>query len=368
MTRKAFLSQLEQGLSGLKPEMVREILADYEEYFNDALADGRDEAEVVAALGSPQKLARELKAQTHYKQWQEHRSFTNLSRVMASIAGLGVLNFVLALPFMIYLLFLTIGYIVSVSFLLAGLTVVLAWASHGVFGWPHIGSVDSGWYIGKLGDRGAEMAWRSDKDDHAGQVWMDGGRLRLNPDEGDRFELKTGQGETLLVSKLRGKLRVDASQPAVREMAQVDGQEVNLNDTAIRELTLHEESGDVFTARVDKEQGLVRVMGDTGGTELKFNASGPKGSLSIKDGDSSLEITESKIALKDGMDHIQIDALPGLSVGMSVLVVGLVLLLGGALGLVFCVWLTRLTWRVLVAYVKYQIELVSGKERESAAA
>ncbi|POZ62464.1 HAAS signaling domain-containing protein [Chromobacterium alticapitis] len=368
MIRKAFLSQLEQGLAGLRPETVREILADYEEYFNDALADGRDEAEVVAALGSPQKLARELKAQTHYKQWQEHRSFSNLSRVVVSIAGLGVLNFVLALPFMIYLLFLTIGYIVSVSFLLAGLTVVLAWGSHGLFGWPQFSSDGSGWYIGKHGDRGAEMAWSSDRADHEGQVWIDEGRLRLNPDEGDRFELRTRQGDALLVAKKRGKLLIDASQPATRELVQVDGGEASINGSAIRELTLHEDSGDVFTARVDDDKRLVRLEASSGGSELKFAASGPKGSLSMKDGDSSLEITESKIALKDGMDHIQIDALPGLSLGMSVLVVGLMLLLGGALGLVFCVWLTRLTWRALVVYVKYQIELVSGKDRENAAA
>ncbi|MBM2885085.1 DUF1700 domain-containing protein [Chromobacterium phragmitis] len=368
MTRKEFLRQLELGLSGLRPETVKEILADYEEYFNDALADGRDEAEVVAALGSPHKLARELKAQTHYRQWQEHRSFTNLSRVVVSIAGLGVLNFVLALPFMIYLLFLTVGYIVSVSLLLGGLVVVVAWGSHGLFGWPQFTSDGSGWYIGRHGDHGAEMAWRSDKDDHAEQVWIDQGRLMLNPDDGDRFELKTRQGDALLVFKQQGKLQVDASQPAVRQLARIDEHEVSVDGREIRELTLREDSGDVFTARVDDNSRLVKLDASAGGAALKFEASGAKGSISLKDGDSALEISESRIALKDGTDHIQIDALPGLSVGMSALVVGLGLLAAGALGLLFCVWLTRLTWRALVAYVKYQIELVSGKDRENAAA
>ncbi|AUH49766.1 hypothetical protein CXB49_02405 [Chromobacterium sp. ATCC 53434] len=369
MTRKDFLRQLEQGLSGLKPEMVREILADYDEYFNDAQADGRDEAEVVAALGSPQKLARELKAQSHYRQWQEHRSFANLSRVVASIAGLGVLNFFLAIPFLAYLLLLTTGYIVSVSFLIAGLVVVASWGSHSLFGWPQFTSDGSGWYIGRYGDNGAEMAWRSEAGDHAGQVWINDGLLMLSPDDGDRFELKTRQGQSLLVSKSDDKLLVDASQPAVRQLVSIRDGEVSIRGEAIRELKLKEESGDVFTARIDDGDRLVRMdASSAGGTVLKLVASGPNGNISLKDGDSTLEISERSIALKDGMDHIQIDALPGLSVGMSALVVGLLLLLGGALGLVFSVWLTRLTWRALVAYVKYQIELVSGNSGDSAAA
>ncbi|WP_052942292.1 DUF1700 domain-containing protein [Chromobacterium violaceum] len=369
MTRKEFLKQLEHALSGLRPEAAREILADYDEYFNDALADGRDEAEVVEALGSPQKLARELKAQTHYRQWQEHRSFANLSRVVMSIAGLGVLNFVLAIPFLVYLLFLTIGYIASIGFLMAGLAVVLAWGSHSLFGWPQFTSDGSGWYIGRYGDNGAEMAWRSDRSDHAEQVWIDNGLLVLRPDDGDRFELRTRQGEPLLVSRSDDKLTVDASQPAVRQLVRIRDDEVSIDGSAIRELKLKEESGDVFTARVDDGSRLVRVdASSAGGTVLKLVASGPSGSISLKDGDSTLEISERSIELKDGMDHIQIDALPGLSVGMSALVVGLLLLLGGSLGLVFCVWLTRLTWRALVAYVKYQIELVSGKVGENAEA
>ncbi|UTH72317.1 HAAS domain-containing protein [Chromobacterium sp. IIBBL 290-4] len=368
MTRKAFLSQLEQGLSGLRPETVREILADYEEYFNDALADGRDEAEVVAALGSPQKLARELRAQTHYKQWQEHRSFSNLSRVIASIAGLGVLNFILALPFMIYLIFLSVGYIVSVSFLFSGLVVVLAWGSHGLFGWPQLSDDGSGWYIGSHGDHGAQMAWRSDMEDHAGQVRIDDGLLKLEPDEGDRIELQTVQGDTLLISKKHDKLTVDASQPTTRQLAQIADGEVRINGGAIQALTLKESSGDVFTAKVDGERRLVRMNASSSTAEVKLEASAGKNSFAVKDGDSALEITDHKIALKDGMDHIQIEALPGLSIGMSALVVGLGLLAAGALGLLFSVWLTRLTWRALVAYVKYQIELVSGKTRDSAAA
>ncbi|AXE34511.1 DUF1700 domain-containing protein [Chromobacterium phragmitis] len=363
MTRKEFLSQLERGLSGLKPDAVREILADYEEYFNDAQADGRDEAEVVEALGNPQKLARELKAQSHYRQWQEHRSFSNLSRVMASIAGLGVLNFVLAIPFLIYLMFLTIGYIVSVSFLLAGLATVLAWGSNSLFGWPEFSSksLDIGGY-----SHAGHGAWDGEAADE--QWRIDGGRLVLDPDSGSRIQLITRQGDAILIRRDGDKLTVEASQPAARQLAQQVDDEISVNAGSVAELVYTGRDGAGATLKVDGKGGLTRLQASGGGQEVKISASGPHGLTVLKDGDSVLEISESKVMVKDGDSLLHIEALPGMSVGMSAAVVGLCLLLGGALGLVFCVWLTRLTWRALVAYVKYQIELVSGKDRDNAAA
>jgi hypothetical protein len=37
------------------------------------------------------------------------------------------------------------------------------------------------------------------------------------------------------------------------------------------------------------------------------------------------------------------------------------MLVGGALGLWLCVWLTRITWRGLVRYVRRQAELISAR-------
>ncbi|MBW7567983.1 DUF1700 domain-containing protein [Chromobacterium subtsugae] len=365
MTRKDFLQQLERALSGQRPEMVREILSDYEEYFNDALADGRDEADVVAALGSPQKLARELKAQNHYRQWEQHRSFGNLSRVVASIAGLGVLNFFLAIPFMVYLMFLTIGYVVSVSFLVAGLAVVLGWGSHSLFGWPEF-SVDSL----DIGHRGAPglVDVKADDGSASGEFRIEHGRLVLEPDSGSTIRLTTRQGDPIVVSRNGDSLKVDASQPARLLLQQTDDDEVSINSHAVAALAYSGSGGDQAAFRVDDNGRLTSLQASAGGQEVKIEASGPHGLTVLKDGNSVLEISEKKITVKDGISFVHLDALPGMSVGMSAAIVGLGLLLAGALGLVFCVWLTRLTWRVLVSYVKYQIELVSGKDRENAAA
>ena len=134
MKQEVFIEALRQELSSLPKPAVDEIIADYREYIGDALAAGRREEEVIAALGDPVKLARELKAQASYRQWQDRRSFGNLIRVIMSISALGLLNVLLLIPFMVYLALLTAGYAVSVGLTIAGLVGVIALSGHHFFG------------------------------------------------------------------------------------------------------------------------------------------------------------------------------------------------------------------------------------------
>ena len=101
MKQEHFMQTLRNELRSLPKHEVDEIVADYREYIGDAIAAGRNEEEVIAALGDPFKLARELRAQAKYRQWENHRSLSNLMRVVISIAGLGVMNFLLFFPFLI---------------------------------------------------------------------------------------------------------------------------------------------------------------------------------------------------------------------------------------------------------------------------
>ncbi|MCW3481414.1 DUF1700 domain-containing protein [Neisseriaceae bacterium JH1-16] len=138
MNQQTFMQQLEAALAGLPAAERGEILADYAEYFGDALADGRSEEEVAASLGDPQRLARELQAKAKLQAWESRRSVGNLFGVIGALAGLGVLNFVLAIPFMIYLWFLTIGCVVSGVLLFAGVVLTGLWVSNSLFDWPVI--------------------------------------------------------------------------------------------------------------------------------------------------------------------------------------------------------------------------------------
>ena len=61
MTRQEFLAALERGLGRLPAEQRAEILADYDSYFAEGAAAGRDEHSVAESLGHPARLAAELR-------------------------------------------------------------------------------------------------------------------------------------------------------------------------------------------------------------------------------------------------------------------------------------------------------------------
>jgi uncharacterized membrane protein len=71
MTRADFMARLRRGLSALSANAQSEITADYEAHFSDAAAAGRSEEEAAAALGDPDRLARELRAEYGLKAWED---------------------------------------------------------------------------------------------------------------------------------------------------------------------------------------------------------------------------------------------------------------------------------------------------------
>ncbi|MGT2438108.1 DUF1700 domain-containing protein [Bradyrhizobium betae] len=80
MSRDDFLHILADGLAGLPAAEIDDILTDYAAHFEEARASGRTEQEVAAALGDPKRLARELRAETGLRRWENHHSFRNLHR------------------------------------------------------------------------------------------------------------------------------------------------------------------------------------------------------------------------------------------------------------------------------------------------
>ena len=98
MNRDAFLCILSDGLEGLPAREVDDILADYVAYFDEAHASGRTEAEVAAALGDPRRLARELRAESGLRRWENHRSLGNSATVLLAIGGLAAVDILFLLP------------------------------------------------------------------------------------------------------------------------------------------------------------------------------------------------------------------------------------------------------------------------------
>jgi uncharacterized membrane protein len=98
MTRQAFMARLLEGLRGLPPMAQAEIVADYNNHFNEGAAAGRSEADVAEGLGDPSRLARELRAEAGLKRWELERSASAGASAVFAVLGLGALDILILLP------------------------------------------------------------------------------------------------------------------------------------------------------------------------------------------------------------------------------------------------------------------------------
>ena len=101
MRRADFLRVLRDGLAGLPADEIDDILADYTAHFEDARASGRTEEEVAEALGDPRRLARELRAETGLRRWENHHSLRNSTAALVALSGLAVVDLILLLPLLL---------------------------------------------------------------------------------------------------------------------------------------------------------------------------------------------------------------------------------------------------------------------------
>jgi len=98
MNRMAFLTILGDGLAGLPDHELDDILADYAAYFDEARTSGRSEEEVAGALGDPRRLARELRAESGLRRWENDRSLGNSASALLALGGLAAVDILLLLP------------------------------------------------------------------------------------------------------------------------------------------------------------------------------------------------------------------------------------------------------------------------------
>lgn len=103
MTRALFLSRLRDGLSAMPDNERIEIMADYEAHFSEGLAKGRNETDIEASLGDPERLAKELSAEAGLRSWEEKRSPRNFMRAGLALLGLTTLDLFLLLPVFVFL-------------------------------------------------------------------------------------------------------------------------------------------------------------------------------------------------------------------------------------------------------------------------
>lgn len=101
MNRDAFIGRLREGLRGLPPTAIDEIVADYAAHFAEAGAAGRSDAEVAQALGDPGRLARELRAEQGLKRWEAERNPSSAVAAIFAVLGLATLDLLILLPILL---------------------------------------------------------------------------------------------------------------------------------------------------------------------------------------------------------------------------------------------------------------------------
>lgn len=394
MKQDAFIQRLRQALGSLPKRDVDEIVADYREYIGDALSAGRTEEDVIAALGEPEKLARELKAQANFRQWEERRSFGNLMRVVGSIASLGLLHLVLLVPFLLYMLVLTLGYVFFGALTVAGLVTLVAFGSHYVFGTPVPGVLPFGGGAAQLGAAGASgkadgkaatdgkaaqtgkiaqdpksaSAAAADALNDAKELRVEGERYVLDLHDGSRVSIVTRKG-VIDARKQGGKLSIDATGDGARELLTTGkGDTLGIARADVIALDLKSTNGDQMTvANTGGSVPGVNVPGIAGGN-VQMTPDGRGGmNLSVTNGENSVSIVGGRITVDNGKQHVSVAAPAGFALGGIAFGYGLAMLPIGIVGLLVCVWLTRVTWRALGRYVRRRIDAVSAKlERERA--
>jgi uncharacterized membrane protein len=98
MSRTLFIARLRQGLKGLAPDQIDEIVMDYEAHFSDAIAAGRSEIDVAASLGDAMQLGNELRAEAKLRRWEERRNPHTFVQASLGLIGLQAFNIFILLP------------------------------------------------------------------------------------------------------------------------------------------------------------------------------------------------------------------------------------------------------------------------------
>jgi uncharacterized membrane protein len=139
MTRQAFMARLREGLRGLPLPAQADIVADYENHFNEGQAAGRGEADVAAGLGDPGRLARELRAEAGLKRWEEERSASAGASAVFAVLGLGAIDILVLLPMLMSIGAVILGFGVAIlAVFFAGGVVMAAGPFTGVPGGPFV--------------------------------------------------------------------------------------------------------------------------------------------------------------------------------------------------------------------------------------
>lgn len=142
MTKKDYLNTLYHHLKRLPEQEKQEIVEEYDNHFIEGIHDGKTEEEIIATLGDPKVIAKELVADSTVAQVEETGGARNLLAATLSVIALSFLNFVIILGPVLTVFGLLIGLAIA-SIVMIGLPAILLWVH---FFYENIQLVTPDWY------------------------------------------------------------------------------------------------------------------------------------------------------------------------------------------------------------------------------
>lgn len=117
MNKEEYINKLTKLVKKLPKEDREDIISDYEEHFRIGVENGRSEEDISKALGNPEIVAKQIKAEYMIKKAEDRPSAGTILEAIMAVTALGLFNMVfVAIPALgigtILLSLVVIGFVV----------------------------------------------------------------------------------------------------------------------------------------------------------------------------------------------------------------------------------------------------------------
>ncbi|MEN2775607.1 DUF1700 domain-containing protein [Acetivibrio clariflavus] len=126
MKKSEYMNILSRRLKKLPKDEQKYIIEDYEEYFNIGIQEGRNEEEICEFLGNPEVVAKQFIADYSLRMAEQKNSIPNILRAFYTVAGLGLMSFIIVFPTLFFLFCILLGlFVFSLTITIKGMILLI---------------------------------------------------------------------------------------------------------------------------------------------------------------------------------------------------------------------------------------------------
>lgn len=127
MNKEEYLKKLAKGMKKFPKEEREDIISDYEEHFRIGVENGREEDEISEALGHPETVVKQIKADYMIKKAEKEPSAGSMIEAVLAVAGLGIFNLIfVAVPALVVAAIIVTLFVIGFGLILFGIFMVLS--------------------------------------------------------------------------------------------------------------------------------------------------------------------------------------------------------------------------------------------------